>query len=84
MVYLKEEVTGELLDGEHIGDDGVWAELVERDGADDALCRQDGAADQQHVRLLLAQRVHAPAVRGRLQEDRQTNRRTQQESSMVT
>lgn len=58
--YLEEEVAGELLDGEHVGDDGVGAQLVEGDGSDDALRGQDGAADEQHVRLLLAQRVHAP------------------------
>lgn len=58
--YLEEEVAGELLDGEHVGDDGVGAEFVERDGADNALRGQDGAADEQHVRLLLAQRVDAP------------------------
>jgi hypothetical protein len=42
---LEEEVAGELLDGEHVGDDGVGAELVEGDGADDGLGGQDGAAD---------------------------------------
>jgi len=58
--YLEEEVARELLDGEHVGDDGVVAELAEGDGSDDALRGQDGAADEQHVRLLLAQRVDAP------------------------
>lgn len=57
--YLEEEVAGKLLDGEHVGDDGVGAELVEGDGSDDALRGQDGAADEQHVRLLLTQRVDA-------------------------
>jgi hypothetical protein len=30
---------GELLDEEHICDNGVGADLVEQGGADDALCR---------------------------------------------
>lgn len=33
---------------------------MERDGADDALRGQDGAADEQHVRALLAERIDAP------------------------
>ena len=58
--YLEEEVAGKLLDGEHVGDDGVGAEPVEGDGSDDSLRGQDGAADEQNVRLLLTQRVDAP------------------------
>ena len=57
--YLEEEVAGKLLDGEHVGDDGVGAEPVEGDGSDDSLRGQDGAADEQHVQLLLAQGVDA-------------------------
>ena len=53
---------GELLDGEHVGNDGVGAELGEGDGADDGLRGEDGAANQQHVRLLLAQRLQASVV----------------------
>ena len=42
--YLEEEVAGELLYREHVGDDGVGAELGEGDGTDDGLRGEDGAA----------------------------------------
>jgi hypothetical protein len=60
--YLEEQVAGELLDGEYVGDDGVGTELAEGDGADDGLGGEDGAAHQQHVRLLLAQGIQAPIL----------------------
>lgn len=59
-----------MLDGEHVGDDGVGAELGEGDGADDGLHGEDGAANQQPVRLLLAQRLQASVVVSISQHDR--------------
>lgn len=56
-MYLEEEVAGELLDGEHVGDEGSGAELAEGDGADDGLGGEDGAADEQDVGPGLAELV---------------------------
>ncbi|TVU07666.1 hypothetical protein EJB05_41031, partial [Eragrostis curvula] len=54
---LKEELLGELLHGEHVDEEGVAAEAVDREREDDGLGGEDGRGEEDHVRVALAQVV---------------------------
>ncbi|PON35965.1 LOW QUALITY PROTEIN: hypothetical protein PanWU01x14_332130 [Parasponia andersonii] len=53
----EEEVSGELLDGEDVDEEGVAAEPLERDRLDDLLGGEDGGAEDHDLRVLLAEVV---------------------------
>jgi hypothetical protein len=64
----EEEVLGELLDREHVGEEGVTAEAVHGERADDGLGGEDGGGEEQHVRVALAEVVRVgkePRAEGR-------------------
>ncbi|CAL5040425.1 unnamed protein product [Urochloa decumbens] len=53
----EEEVLGELLDGEHVDEEGVAAEAVDGERAEDGLGGEDGGGEEHHVRVALAEVV---------------------------
>nr|CAB3468973.1 unnamed protein product [Digitaria exilis] len=53
----EEEVLGEFLDGEHVGEECVAAEAVEGERADDGLGGEDGCGEEHHVGVALAEVV---------------------------
>jgi hypothetical protein len=58
----EEEVPGELLDGEHVDEEGVAAEAVDGERAEDGLGGEDGGGEEHHIRVALAEVVRVLEV----------------------
>lgn len=60
----EEEVLGEFLDGEDVDEEGVAAEAVDGERAEDGLGGEDGGGQEDHVRVALAEVVRVLEVGG--------------------